>query len=152
MSKINKLLDTLEAAVIHHSQYQPTISEGDVGWHIVHSCLVINSVCTAVLTSDPSTFVKKFSLKAYLVLLFNSFPRGKVKAPSFTVPPEQLSSDTILQHIQDARKSVEALTKASQNQYFKHPMFGNINTAGTFKFLSVHTYHHWKIIRDILKK
>ena len=44
MSKINKLLDTLEAAVIHHSKYQPTISEGNVGWHIVHSCLVINSV------------------------------------------------------------------------------------------------------------
>ena len=126
MSKINKLLDTLEAAVIHHSKYQPTISEGNVGWHIVHSCLVINSVCTAVLKSDPSTFVKKFSLKAYLVLLFNSFPRGKVKAPSFTVPPEQLSSDTILQHIQDARKSVEALAKASQNQYFNHPIFGNI--------------------------
>jgi hypothetical protein len=127
------------------------ISEGNVGWHIVHSCLVINSVCKAVVKSDASKFIKRFSIKAFLVLLLNSFPRGKAKAPSFTVPSEELSPTSILKSIQASRASIEALSKAGKNQYFTHPIFGDLNTAQTFKFLAVHTNHHLKIIKDILK-
>ena len=151
MNKINNLLNELEAQITNYSKLNQTISEGNVGWHIVHSCLVINSVCGAVLKSDASKFIKKFSIKAFLVLLLNSFPRGKAKAPSFTVPSEELSPASILQSIQDARKSLEALSKAGKNQYFTHPIFGDLNTADTFKFLAVHTNHHLKIIKDIVK-
>jgi hypothetical protein len=151
MSKINNLLDELEEQIANYSKFSLTISEGNVGWHIVHSCLVVNSVCGAVLKSDASKFIKKFSFKAFLVLLINSFPRGKAKAPSFTVPSEELSPANILQSIQDARKSIEALSKADKNQYFTHPIFGDLNTGDTFKFLGVHTNHHLKIIKDIIK-
>ncbi len=151
MNKINNLLNDLEAQIANSSKLNQAISEGNVGWHIVHSCLVVNSVCAAVVKSDASKFVKKFSFKAFLVLLLNSFPRGKAKAPSFTVPSEELSPASILQSIQDARKSLEALSKAGKNQYFTHPIFGDLNTADTFKFLAVHTNHHLKIIKDIVK-
>ena len=151
MHKINNLLNELEAQITNYSKLNQTISAGNVGWHIVHSCLVINSVCGAVLKSDPSKFIKKFSFKAFLVLLFNAFPRGKAKAPSFTVPSEELSPASILNSIQAARASIEALSKADKNQYFTHPFFGDLNTGQTFKFLGVHTNHHLKIIKDILK-
>ena len=84
MHKINNLLDNLEAQIANYSILNQAVSKGNVGWHIVHSCLVIDSVCGAVCKSDPSKFIKKFSFKAFLVLLVNSFPRGKAKAPSFT--------------------------------------------------------------------
>ena len=151
MNKINNLLNELEAQITNYSKLNQTISAGNVGWHIVHSCLVINSVCGAVLKSDPSKFIKKFSFKAFLVLLLKSFPRGKAKAPSFTMPSEELSTASILKSIQSSRASIEALAKAGKNQYFTHPIFGDLNTGQTFKFLGVHTNHHLKIIKDILK-
>jgi hypothetical protein len=150
MNKINNLLNNLEAQIENYSSLNKAISEGNVGWHIVHSCLVINSVCRAVCKSDPSKFIKKFSFKAFLVLLLNSFPRGKAKAPSFTLPSEELSPASILKSIQASRASIEALAKADKNQYFTHPIFGDLNTGQTFKFLGVHTNHHLKIIKDIL--
>jgi len=151
MNKINNLLNKLEYQVNHYSKFNPAISEGNVGWHIVHSCLVINSVCGAVCKSDATKFIKKFSFKAYLVLLLNSFPRGKAKAPSFTVPSEELSPASILKSIHDAHASLALLAKAGNNQYFTHPIFGDLNTEQTFKFLGVHTNHHLKIIKDIVK-
>jgi hypothetical protein len=151
MFKINKLLNNLESYIDQASRTSHTISESNVGWHIVHCCLVIDSVCAAVLKSDPSKFKKKFSIKAFFVLLVNAFPRGKAKAPSFTRPSHELSNATILQSIQGSRKSIEALSNASKNQYFTHPIFGELNSKDTFKFLAVHTYHHEKIIKDILK-
>ena len=150
MNKINNLLNNLEAQIENYSSLNKAISEGNVGWHIVHSCLVINSVCRAVCKSDPSKFIKKFSFKAFLVLLLNSFPRGKAKAPSFTIPSQELNPASILQSIQASRKCIEALAKADKNQYFTHPIFGDLNTGQTFKFLGVHTNHHLKIIKDIL--
>jgi hypothetical protein len=151
MNKINNLLSDLEAQITNHSKLNQTISEGNVGWHIVHSCLVISSVCGAVVKSDGSKFIKKFSFKAFLFLLIKSFPRGKAKAPSFTIPSQELSSASILQSIQEARKSIESLSNADKNQYFTHPIFGDFNTVDTFKFLAVHTNHHLKIIKDIVK-
>ena len=151
MNKLNNLLDELELQIANYSKLNQAISEGNVGWHIVHSCLVINSVCGAVLKSDASKFIKKFSIKAFLVLLLNSFPRGKAKAPSFTLPSEELNPASILKSIQAARVSIETLAKAGKNQYFTHPIFGDLNTGQTFKFLGVHTNHHLKIIKDILK-
>jgi hypothetical protein len=151
MNKLNNLLDELELQIANYSKLNQAVSEGNVGWHIVHSCLVINSVCGAVLKSDASKFIKKFSIKAFLVLLLNSFPRGKAKAPSFTLPSEELNPASILKSIQAARASIETLAKAGKNQYFTHPIFGDLNTGQTFKFLGVHTNHHLKIIKDILK-
>jgi hypothetical protein len=151
MNKINNLLNDLEAQIANYSKLNQAVSEGNVGWHIVHSCLVIDSVCGAVCKSDPTKFIKKFSFKAFLVLLVNSFPRGKAKAPSFTMPSEELSPAYILKSIQAARRSIETLAKAGKNQYFTHPIFGDFNTGQTFKFLGVHTNHHLKIIKDILK-
>jgi hypothetical protein len=151
MNKINNLLNNLEAQVDNYSKLNQNISEGNVGWHIVHSCLVVNSVCAAVVKSNASKFIKKFSFKAFLVLLLNSFPRGKAKAPSFTMPSEELSPTYILKSIQASRASIETLSKAGKNQYFTHPIFGELNKADTFKFLAVHTNHHLKIIKDIVK-
>lgn len=151
MHKINNLLNELEAQITNYSKLNQAISEGNVGWHIVHSCLVIDSVCGAVLKSDSAKFIKKFSMKAFFVLLFNAIPRGKAKAPSFTVPSEELSPASILNSIQAARASIEALSKADKNQYFTHPFFGDLNTGQTIKFLAVHTNHHLKIIKDIVK-
>ena len=127
------------------------VSEANVGWHIMHSCLVITSITEAIRKSDPSLYKKKFSWKAFFVLLFNKIPRGKAKAPSFTQPANEVSMDMVLQQIAEARKSAELLLTADKSQYFTHPIFGDLQLPTAIKFLYVHTYHHEKIIRDILQ-
>ena len=127
------------------------VSKANVGWHIMHSCLVITSITKAIMNSDPSQYKKKFSWKAFFVLLFNKIPRGKAKAPSFTQPANEVSTDMVLQQIADAHKSAALLLTVNKNKYFTHPIFGDLKLPTAIKFLYVHTYHHEKIIRDILK-
>ena len=151
MKKLLHVLNDFEFQAPHYLANNSLVSKANVGWHIVHSCLVITSITKAILEAEPALYKKKFSWKAFLVLLFNKIPRGKAKAPSFTQPANEVSLDLILQHIADARKSAELLLTTNKNKYFTHPIFGDLRLPVAIKFLYVHTNHHEKIIKDILK-
>jgi hypothetical protein len=151
MNKLLKSVNNLASYIPDFSKINHEISEVNIGWHIVHSCLVITSVTKTIVKSDPSNFKKKFSFKAFFVLLFKKFPRGKAKAPSFTHPQHELTEIALNEIIRDTRLSLDSLAKAQNNQYFTHPIFGDLQLRKAIKFLGVHTYHHEKIIRDILK-
>jgi hypothetical protein len=151
MKKLLQVLNDFEKQAPLYLKNNQTVSDANVGWHIMHSCLVITSITEAIRKSDPALFKKKFSWKAFLVLLLNKIPRGKAKAPSFTQPANEVSMDMVLQQIAEARKSAELLLTADKSQYFTHPIFGDLQLPTAIKFLYVHTYHHEKIIRDILQ-
>ena len=152
MKKLVQVLVDFENQTPHYLAQNSNVSEGNVGWHIIHSCLVITSVTKSILNSYPSHFKKKFSWKAFLVLLLAKFPRGKAKAPSFTQPAGEITSDMVLEHIKEARKSANLLLTANKKQYFTHPIFGDLQLPSAIRFLYVHSYHHEKIIRDILEQ
>ena len=151
MKKLLQVLNDFEKQAPLYLNNNKMVSEANVGWHIMHSCLVITSITEAIRKSDPSLYKKNFSWKAFFVLLFNKIPRGKAKAPSFTQPANEVSMDMVLQQIAEARKSAELLLTADKSQYFTHPIFGDLQLPTAIKFLYVHTYHHEKIIRDILQ-
>ena len=151
MKKLLQVLNDFEKQAPLYLNNNKIVSEANVGWHIIHSCLVITSITEAIRKSDPSLYKKNFSWKAFFVLLFNKIPRGKAKAPSFTQPANEVSMDMVLQQIAEARKSAELLLTADKSQYFTHPIFGDLQLPTAIKFLYVHTYHHEKIIRDILQ-
>ena len=151
MKKLIQVLNDFEKQAPLYSNNNKLVSEANVVWHIMHSCLVITSITKAITASDPALYKKKFSWKAFLVLLLNKIPRGKAKAPSFTQPANEVSMEMVLQQIIEARKSVELLSTAENNKYFTHPIFGDLQLPTAIKFLYVHTYHHEKIIKDILQ-
>lgn len=151
MNKLNKSIGNLESNISDFSKTNYEISEANIGWHIIHSCLVITSVAKSIVNSDPVNFKKKFNFKAFYFLLLKNFPRGKAKAPSFTHPQNAITESSIKEVIQEARKSMDELSSAGSNQYFTHPIFGDLQLKKAIKFLGVHTNHHEKIIRDILK-
>ena len=151
MKKLLQVLNDFEKQAPLYLNNNKMVSEANVGWHIMHSCLVITSITEAIRKSDPSLYKKKFSWKAFFVLLFNKIPRGKAKAPSFTQPANEVSMDMVLQQIAEARKSAELLLTADKSQYFTHPIFGDLQLSTAIKFLYVHSYHHEKIIKDILQ-
>lgn len=127
------------------------VSNSTVGWQIAHMLKVIDSVCTAVATTDPDKYRWKFNLSRLIILTTGHIPRGKAKAPKVAVPREsELSREGIEQMLEQVRVKLNDLSTLHKHSYFKHPYFGLLHVNHTRRFLQVHTRHHLKIVRDIL--
>lgn len=151
MKKLNLLLEELGQNIARLEKSNPNVSSATVGWQIDHSLKVINSICSQVKKSDPSQFKKEFSFNRLLVFTTNHIPRGKGKAPK-VVQPEGISTQTELnESLERAKNNLEQLKLLQGNFYFRHPYFRDLNVKQTQKFLLLHTLHHLKIVRDIVK-
>lgn len=151
MNKLAFLLANLEEKVPFADRISPSVSESSVGWHIDHSLIVFNTICDAVINSDPSKYKWKFNFMRTLVYTMGRMPRGKVQAPKLVVPTELFDKDRLIKSFERARKGIERLDGISKDAYFRHPFFGDLNVRPTKKFLMMHTRHHLNIIKDILK-
>jgi len=151
-SSLNKniaLLTKLESYIELHQKLNETISGETIGWHIAHSCQVINTITNAIVHSDASKAKPKFSFLYHLIMLTNHIPRGKVKAPNIVIPKNTITKAEIVEEIELAKANLQTLASTHQNKYFTHPIFGDLDVPKTLKFFTVHTNHHLKIIRDI---
>ncbi|AUC75029.1 DUF1569 domain-containing protein [Olleya sp. Bg11-27] len=149
---VNKTLDKLELAIKNHTVSNLKVSKSNVAWHIDHSLKVINNVCIALQKSDPILYKNNFSLLGKLFFALGFFPRGKATAPEHVKPPEVITKEDIISQIQLAKTNVETIASLDKNAFFKHPLFGHINTTRVPKFLALHTNHHLKIIKAIVTK
>jgi hypothetical protein len=151
LNKVNFAIRQLETHIKNHSISEQKTSKSTVGWHIDHSLKVINNVCVALQKSDPNAYEKNFSLLGKLFFTLGFFPRGKAKAPKYVRPPEVILEEDLISQIQLAKVNVETIANLDKKAYFKHPLFGNINSTRVYQFLALHTNNHLKIIKDILK-
>ncbi|MEH6534901.1 MAG: DUF1569 domain-containing protein [Psychroserpens sp.] len=152
LEKLNLVLRTLEEHIENHSVSNPKISKSDVAWHIDHSLKVINKVIATLQSSDPKIYKDNFSFLGKLFFKLAFFPRGKGKAPKHVKPPEFILKEDLISQVELAKTNVETIASLDKNAYFKHPLFGNINTTRVYRFLVLHTNHHLKIINDIMVK
>jgi hypothetical protein len=151
-SSLNKniaLLTKLESYIELHQKLNETISGETIGWHIAHSCQVINTITNGIIHSDPSKAKPKFSFLYHLIMLTNNIPRGKVKAPNIVIPKNTITKAEIIKQIELAKANLQILASTQKQKYFTHPIFGDLNVPKTLRFFIVHTNHHLKIIRDI---
>jgi len=149
--KINHLVHKLESQIENYETINTKVSKATIGWQIDHSLKVINNVCKALQASDPKLYTTNFSFLGKVFLTLGFFPRGKAKAPKHVKPPEIILKDDLVSQVQDAKLNIKTLETLDENAHFNHPLFGHINTKRVHRFLVVHTKHHLKIIRDILK-
>jgi hypothetical protein len=143
------LFNMLESYLELHPKLNNTISSESIGWHIAHSCQVINTITNAIIHSDASKAKPKFSFLYHLIMLTNHIPRGKVKAPNIVIPKQSITQEQIEQEIELAKANLQTLASTQKQKYFTHPIFGDLNVPKTLRFFIVHTNHHLKIIRDI---
>lgn len=145
------LVKELESYVAVKDKRNDTVSTSDVAWQIDHSLKVINLVSDTLLKSDPDDYKSHFNKWRLLLFTIGYFPRGKVNAPKIVRPPEIILIEDLNAQSQLAYQNIEKLKSADKHSHFKHFVFGMLHKKHTVRFLELHTKHHLKIIRDILK-
>jgi hypothetical protein len=151
MKNLDAILPELANYIADYNQSNHAISEASVGWHIEHSLLVIKQITATVAQSEPKLYKSKFNVKRFVVFLTKTIPRGKAKAPKVVIPSEEITVDLLQESLKNTYQAITYLKDCEANQYFMHPFFGQLNKKQTIKFLAIHTKHHLKIVRDILK-
>ncbi|MDA9317088.1 DUF1569 domain-containing protein [Polaribacter sp.] len=144
-------LKRLESYIPYIEKSNSKISKANVAWQLDHSLKVFNGIATVLQESDPNLYVDNFSLMGKVLLQLNYIPRGKAKAPKYLASPEIILKEDLLTQLVLAKAHISAIEKLDKNAFFKHPLFGNVNHARAFRFLKVHTHHHLKIVKAILK-
>ena len=151
MKNLDNILHKLATYIPNHNESNKAISEVAVGWHIEHSLLVIKQITATVAQSEPKLYKSKFNVKRFFVFLTKTIPRGKAQAPKVVIPSEEITVDSLKESLKNTYQAITYLKDCEENQYFMHPFFGQLNKKQTIQFLAIHTQHHLKIIRDILK-
>jgi len=149
IDKNEALLKQLESYLELHQKLNDSISGETIGWHIAHSCMVINTITNAIVHSNSAKAKPVFNATYYWFLLTNYIPRGKAKAPNIVIPEKTITKAEIIKQIELAKANLQILASTQKQKYFTHPIFGDLNVPKTLRFFIVHTNHHLKIIRDI---
>ena len=150
MQKLSNLVDELASYIPQSELRNDQVSASNIGWQIEHSLLVISSVIEGVKRSDPSKYKWSFRPFKYLIFWRGKIPRGKSKAPKFVIP-DTFTAESLQNHIDSCRAKITEFESVGAGHYFSHPYFGDTKKKDVIPFLEIHTEHHVKIIKDILK-
>ncbi|MFL0162453.1 hypothetical protein [Aquirufa salirivi] len=143
--QIQQLEENISYMHVNHAH----ISKGSVGWHIEHSLLVMITVISALKKSDPNRYRWVFNWKRVWVFFTLKIPRGRVKAPSY-VDPLHVTDIRIRDVLAKVYQLLEEMKRLPSKTYFHHFIFGDLDLADTQYFLRIHTYHHLKIMADLI--
>jgi hypothetical protein len=150
MKSFLALINELETRIPFIEQKRETVSQVSVGWHLEHSLLALIKMVTAVEQSNPADYKWKFSLSRTVVLALGSFPRGRGKAPESVKPGEEITIANITGLIAKAKQKTELFEGLDKDKFLKHPVFGDLRMKQARRIIAIHTYHHIKIINDII--
>lgn len=150
-SNLNEKLNEVISYVPEMEIKNTAVSEATVAWHMDHIFLFVNQIYKALEQSDERNFKTKFNIKRAYVFTFKKLPRGSIQAPESVSPDKNIAIETLQMHYNKTLNTLDKLSKLKENQHFNHPVLGTINRNKTIKFMTIHTEHHLKIIRDILK-
>jgi len=151
--KLLKAIDELESYIDKQELSNETVSNATIGWQIAHSLKVIYGVTKTITKSNPKEYKWRFNFKRMFVLTIGKIPRGNAKAPKGVRPIEEdLTKEALLTFVERSQKSIKTALNSTPKAYFEHPYFGLLSRDKSIRFLEIHTEHHLKIIRDIIKK
>lgn len=144
--------DEIENYIKQRDKINPKVSKVDVAWHLDHSLKTINSIYKALENSNPNQFKPNFSLSRFFIYAWGDFPRGFAKAPRYVLPPDNVTLKSLQAQLEEAKENLKKLENLDARTHFKHPYFNFINKKQSKRFIKIHTRHHLRIVRDILKE
>ncbi len=145
-------LNKIEHYLIHRDSLNKEVSKVAVGWHLDHSLKVINGICDSLQISNPEAYKRKFNIARTFSFTFGFIPRGRAQSPKSVLPPETIKTDDIVSQLAIARDKLDNLEAMDDKSNFKHPFFDQLNKKQAKRFIEIHTRHHLKIVKDILKE
>lgn len=156
MAKTQLLLSRVDELASYFHQLEnvnESVSKAPVGWHVGHSFKVINSVFRSLEISEVENYRWKFSFnKFWFCFVTKKFPRGKARSPKSLLPGNHIVLNELEEQLELAKKYIQDSDGIPFNANVKHPYFGQLSKKESLAFLQIHTEHHLKIIRDILKE
>lgn len=148
---LKNLLIQIEKNIPFKDQKNTQISKSDIGWQLDHALKVFNAVSEWTIKSDLKDYKWHFNFWRTLLFPIGYIPRGKAKAPKYVLPPKTINTKDLQTQLHIAATHIETLKTLPEKAYFKHFVFGKLSKKQTLRFLQIHTNHHLKIVRDILK-
>jgi hypothetical protein len=148
--KVEDLFPELEELIQYRDKHFVKVSDKTIGWQLDHSLKVLNSICKLLEKSDSSEFKSNFNLSRVGIFATGWIPRGVGKAPR-VVTSTDVSEEELISQFKEAKESLAKIQDLPENSFFKHVVLGPLNLQQSKKFMYIHTYHHLKIMRDILK-
>lgn len=145
------LIEEVELNIKNRDRKNTAISQVDVAWQLDHILKVINRVSDTLLKSNPVDYKSNINAGRVFTLTGGYIPRGVAQSPKVVRPPEVISTKDLYAQIQEARDYIQQIKSLPKNANFTHFAFGQMDKGQTIRFLEVHTKHHLKIVRDILK-
>ena len=152
LDKLYLQLEELNYFIDLGDQKNPEVSKAGTYWHIDHTLNVIKGIIQTLEESDPKDYQSKFSILKWVIMTFKIIPRGKAKAPKQTLSIQEATQESLLDKHASTVADVARIPEIRSEKIFKHPIFGWMKKKETVKFITIHTHHHIKIIRDIAKK
>ncbi|MEO9512415.1 MAG: DUF1569 domain-containing protein [Flavobacteriaceae bacterium] len=150
-SFLSEQLNEIATHIPNRDSFNLKVSKVPVAWHLDHSLKTINSIFRAMESSDPELFRSNFSVSRFFVYAYGDFPRGYAKAPRLVLPPDNITTKSLYRQLEEAKVNSSKLEYLHTKSHFKHPYFNVIDKDQSKRFLKIHTRHHLKIVRDILK-
>ena len=152
LNKLSRQITELQTYVNQENKQDPSVSKVGTYWHLDHGLNVINGITGYLKDSNPTDYYPKRSFLKTAIMWSGYMPRGKARAPKGTVSNEEITQESLINKFNYSWKSIELLESMSEDKTFKHPMFGWMKKRKTIKFITIHTNHHLKIIKDITKQ
>jgi hypothetical protein len=151
MKPLLALVNDLETKLPFIEQKNKTVSQVTVGCRLEHSSLALIKMISAVEHSNPADYKNEFNLKRSIVLLLGKIPRGKARVPDSVKPGDEINISAIKGMLEKAKQKVALFDKLSNDKFFKHPVFGDVQVKKARRIIAIHTFHHIKIINHIIK-
>lgn len=144
---LQELIDNLDHLEIQNNE----VSKASISWHVSHTTKIFASICKNAIQSNPTDFKRSFNKNRLKIKCIGFIPRGIGKSPKAYLNDEKPDKEELRSYLIKSKALFEDFCKVEPNQFFVHPIFGQLNKKDTLWFLKLHTEHHLKIIRDIRK-
>ena len=150
-SRLAASVDEIERYITQRDLLSKEVSEADVAWHLDHSLKVILAIHEQLGASDPERYEYSFKPLRTLVFTAGRFPRGVATSPKSVLPPEVIRTEDIRAQLAKVRAILPRLAQLDRKQFYNHFKFGKLNRRRSVKFMGIHTRHHLRIVRDIVR-
>ncbi|WP_438962354.1 DUF1569 domain-containing protein [Nonlabens sp.] len=151
MERLKDQLEEIKKLIAMGPIHNIAVSQVNTYWHLDHTLQVIHGIPQALKDSDPKAYSPKFSFVKFMIMTFKKIPRGKGRSPKHIMPEGNISKEELNQWLTSAKEDLKSIENLASNCYFEHPLFGHLNVKEAEKFLWIHTHHHLKIVRDMIK-